>query len=134
MPQYPIYIDLLPLEAQRAVGITHQNSVPAFMMLKKEGLQFKNYIDVFDAGPLVEAAKTETKTIKESKKTRVVALKPIREPLELKLISNTEINFRATLGKLELTEGGDAIIEENLARILSISVNDYIRFSTFKHG
>ncbi len=55
MPRYPIYADLLPSDARRVIGMPHPDAEPAFAMLKSQGFRFNNVVDIFDAGPCVEA-------------------------------------------------------------------------------
>lgn len=55
MPAYPIYLSTLPVEAQEAVGHVHKNTKPALELLTREGFEHRGYVDLFDAGPTVEA-------------------------------------------------------------------------------
>ena len=55
MPKYPIYVNLLSKDAQAVIGQVHANTRPAIELLKNEGFTFNGYVDIFDAGPTVEA-------------------------------------------------------------------------------
>lgn len=55
MPRYPIYADLLPEDARRVIGKPHPDAEPAVAMLKSQGFHFNQVVDIFDAGPSVEA-------------------------------------------------------------------------------
>lgn len=55
MPRYPIYADLLPAEARRVIGKPHPDAEPAVALLKSQGFHFNQVVDIFDAGPCVEA-------------------------------------------------------------------------------
>ena len=55
MPAYPIYLTTLPPEAQEVIGQVHKNTKPALELLTREGFEHKGYVDLFDAGPTVEA-------------------------------------------------------------------------------
>jgi len=55
MPKYPIYVPLLPEPAREVIGQVHKATLPAYNMLKLEGFQDSGYVDIFDAGPTVEA-------------------------------------------------------------------------------
>lgn len=55
MPRYPIYADLLPAEARRVIGKCHPDAEPALALLKSQGFHFNQVVDIFDAGPSVEA-------------------------------------------------------------------------------
>jgi arginine N-succinyltransferase len=55
MPRYPIYADLLPEEARSVIAKPHPDAEPALAMLKSQGFHYNNVVDIFDAGPSVEA-------------------------------------------------------------------------------
>lgn len=55
MPRYPIYADLLPDEARAVIGRPHPDAEPAKAMLEAQGFHFNNVVDIFDAGPCVDA-------------------------------------------------------------------------------
>ena len=40
MPKHPIYIPLLPEDAQKVIGEVHENTLPALKVLEKEGFEF----------------------------------------------------------------------------------------------
>lgn len=71
MPIYPLYIALLPEAARNAIGKPHRNAEPAFNMLLKEGFEFKGYIDVFDAGPVVSVKIDDMVTVRDSTPLKV---------------------------------------------------------------
>lgn len=55
MPRYPIYASLLPEEARGVIARPHPDAEPALALLKSQGFHYNNVIDIFDAGPTVEA-------------------------------------------------------------------------------
>ena len=55
MPRYPIYAALLPEEARSVIARPHPDAEPALAMLKSQGFHYNNVVDIFDAGPAVEA-------------------------------------------------------------------------------
>jgi arginine N-succinyltransferase len=66
MPRYPVYVELLPQEAQDCVGLTHNDTIPARRMLESEGLRYENHVDIFDAGPVLECHVADLRTVRES--------------------------------------------------------------------
>lgn len=54
MPKFPIYIPMLPVSAQEAIGNVHPRTEPALVMLQAEGFHRNGYVDIFDAGPTIE--------------------------------------------------------------------------------
>jgi arginine N-succinyltransferase len=57
MPHYPVYVPLLPGDAQAAMGQIHPNGQLAFDLLTEEGFEADEYIDIFDGGPILQAHK-----------------------------------------------------------------------------
>jgi arginine N-succinyltransferase len=55
MPRYPIYADLLPADARGVIARPHPDAEPALALLKSQGFHFNHVVDIFDAGPCVEA-------------------------------------------------------------------------------
>ena len=55
MPKYPIYVSLLSKQAQAVIGKVHEKTKPALQLLEQEGFICRGYVDIFDAGPTVEA-------------------------------------------------------------------------------
>ena len=66
MPRFPVYVELLPDDAQQCVGLTHADTIPARRMLEAEGLRYENHVDIFDAGPVLECHIADLRTVRES--------------------------------------------------------------------
>ena len=59
MPQYPIYVPMLPQAAQDCIGRIHPDGQEAFDILEREGFETNSYIDLFDGGPTLYARTPE---------------------------------------------------------------------------
>lgn len=68
MPRYPIYADLLPVEARNVIGRPHPDAEPALALLKSQGFRFNNVVDIFDAGPCVEAFTDRIDIVRDAKR------------------------------------------------------------------
>ncbi len=131
LPTHPIYIPLLPKEAQDALGKVHDRTKPALHMLEQEGFQFQNLVDIFDGGPTVQCQTSEIRTIKQSRVCRVASIQKKVKGRKL-LVANCDLNFRATLGTVQLDDDDGAVIEEVTALRLNTKVNDRLRLVTIK--
>lgn len=67
LPQAPVYVPLLPEEAQWAIGQLHPVSELPFAILQGEGLEADTYVDVFDGGPVAEARLSGLHTVATSR-------------------------------------------------------------------
>jgi arginine N-succinyltransferase len=93
MPRLPLYTQLLGPQACAVIGRTHTDTIPARRMLEQEGLGFDGYIDVFDAGPVLQARVRDLRAVRDS---ALMQLEP--GPMEggaMALVANTGMqNFR----------------------------------------
>lgn len=67
-PRYPIYIPMLPAEAQAALGRPHDDGRPAHAMLLAEGFRDEGYVDIFDGGPTLVAHIDAVRTVAACRK------------------------------------------------------------------
>ena len=139
MPKHPIYIPLLPQEAQAVIGKVHNNTRPALAVLNKEGFEFEDLVDIFDGGPSVHCEVKNIRTVRESKSGTVKSIKPASEsspsgapsPPELELISNCQLDYRCCMGEINWSDSG-AQIDEASARGLNLTVGDTVRSVTIR--
>jgi arginine N-succinyltransferase len=129
MPTHPIYVPLLSAEAQAIIGQAHQKTIPAMNILEKEGFLYQNYVDIFDAGPTVEALRSSIRTIAQS---RLLPLSGFCKPNQNQhyLIANTKAPFRTVMQDLEITGNDSCRISEECARLLEVSVGETLRVSS----
>lgn len=120
MPKHPIYIHLLPPEAQAIIGQVHPNTEPACRLLSAQGFRFENYVDIFDAGPTLAARPDEVDAIHRSRRVEaVIDTTPVAEDARLYLVSNTgcsgfrcvQARLQPTLNRVRLTPALAAALE-----------------------
>ncbi|GGP25143.1 arginine N-succinyltransferase [Silvimonas amylolytica] len=98
MPRSPVYVDLLPQDVQEAIGKTHKDTEPARVLLEAEGLRFENHVDIFDAGPVLEAHIDNLRAVRESRLVNVVVDDTASADGVKMLVSNTDVaDFRVVL-------------------------------------
>ncbi len=127
MPTHPIYIPLLPEEAQETLGVVHQLTEPALAMLQKEGFEHRELIDIFDGGPVVHCDKTKIRAVSECAAAEV---RQIVDDLDTnqQLISNTSDDFRVCFGNVSQPQEGKVDLDRVVALTLNVKVGDRIRF------
>ena len=67
MPHHPVYTVLLPESARAVIGEVHDDTRPARALLEAEGFRYEGYVDIFDAGPTVEAYRDNIRVVRESR-------------------------------------------------------------------
>ena len=108
----------------------HKNTVPALRLLEAEGFSRRGYIDIFDAGPTVEAELKQIRTIRDSQKYQVLINDiKVDENTQKHIICNTKIeNFRATQTQLTLRKTtNQVVITSNIAQALQVQQGDWVR-------
>lgn len=127
MPKYPIYVNLLDPKAQKVIGQPLAASMPAMNLLEREGFRHQGYIDVFDAGPTMQAERAAIRTVRKSRRATVTG---IRQPVSSTqyMISSTSLpDFRIVYTKAEEDKDG-IIISQEAAEALKLKKGDPLRF------
>jgi len=131
MPRHPIYIPLLPKDAQAVIGKCHPQSQPALTILLEEGFRFNEMVDIFDAGPIVQCAMNEIRTAKESRKVKVVEIAESIDAAEPMLICSAKKEFRAAKGEVQVVAGG-VKLSTRTALALDVKVADSVRIAPMR--
>ena len=101
MPRHPVYTVLLPDAARAVIGHVHDDTRPARSLLEAEGFRYEGYVDIFDAGPTVEAYRDNIRAVRESRILHVAQrddAPPAEEPWWL--VSNRRLkDFRCTVAQ-----------------------------------
>ena len=66
-PRHPIYIPLLPDDAQATIAKVHQHTEPAKKMLTDEGFEHRDLVDIFDGGPVLHCDTAKIRAVNESR-------------------------------------------------------------------
>ena len=70
-PSFPIYADLLPKDAQDVIGLPHPEAVPAAGLLRQQGFRHRGYVDIFDAGPCLDACVDDVEIIRSTQEAAI---------------------------------------------------------------
>ncbi len=131
LPKTPIYIDLLPSDAQEVIGKAHEHTQPALRMLEQEGFAMTHHVDLFDAGPQVSVRRKHIRTIKETRRARVSGTVDEESHSFLAMMTHgRHSDYRACVSAVEFHSDGVAISESAFA-LLKIKKGDMIFFSPF---
>ena len=130
MPRHPIYIPLLPIEAQKVIGEVHEQTRPALKLLEGEGFRFARMVDIFDAGPVVTCRLQEIRATRESREAIVTEVVESDMDSPAFLIATLRPEFRACAGRLNLANGVG--VPPEIVAALGVAVGDRIRFVPLK--
>jgi arginine N-succinyltransferase len=111
MPKYPIYTNLLSPEAQSAIGKPHPAGTAAMKLLEAEGFACQGYVDLFDAGPTLQANVADLRTVKDSNSAIVNADGAPNgvERERMLLAAGRLLDFRAWQGHGRIADEGETL-------------------------
>ena len=126
MPRQPLYVAYLPDDAQEVIGKVHRSTAPARKLLEQEGMHFEGYVDIFDAGPVLQARVSELRAMRDSTLS-VVDAGAVSQDAEPLLVSNTVLqNFRMIVTNTNPV-GGKIALSPSELQLLQCQSGDSIR-------
>ncbi|ANI13903.1 arginine/ornithine succinyltransferase subunit alpha [Pseudomonas citronellolis] len=127
MPHYPIYVPLLPDEAQEAMGQVHPRAQITFDILMREGFETDNYIDIFDGGPTLHARTSGIRSIAQSRLVPV-RIGEVPKATRSYLVTNGLLqDYRAVVAELDWVPGKPVILSAETAEALGIGEGASVR-------
>jgi arginine N-succinyltransferase len=113
MPRQPMYVAYLPHSAQEVIGKVHNSTVPARRLLEQEGMHFEGYVDIFDAGPVLQGRVAELRAVRQSA-LAVVDSAAASSDAEPVIVSNTVLkDFRMILARTNPSDGKIALTPQD---------------------
>lgn len=126
MPKFPLPTCLLPEPARAVIGRVHPNTEPALGMLKAEGFAFKDYIDIFDGGPLIECATGDIRAVRDSQVLQLSIGTP-GEQAQPYLVHNRQFaDCRISVAAARVA-AGTLIVSRDSARALGLPAGASVR-------
>jgi len=126
MPPNPIYVTLLSAEAQDALGKAHSNTLATYELLQREGFRAGDYLDIFDAGPVLEARTDGLKTIVASKPATLHGA-PSEDGERCLLSGGENADFRCTVTSTAETLTSDVKVPVKAWHSLGLDAGDSVR-------
>jgi arginine N-succinyltransferase len=126
MPRQPLYVDYLPESAREVIGQVHRSTLPARKLLEQEGMHYEGYVDIFDAGPVLQGRVKELRSVRDSV-LRVAAEGRPQGETECLLVSNTRLDdFRMVLAQTTI-EGAEVSLSAQELAQLHVQAGDPVR-------
>lgn len=128
MPPYPVYVPLLPGDAQAAMGQVHPDGALPFKLLTAEGFEADEYVDIFDGGPILLAHKNSLRTMQRGmlRQVDIVQSLTLATGIPFMLATGQEQQFRATIGHARIEAGGRLAIGADTAAALGVVAGDTV--------
>ncbi|MBL4836281.1 MAG: arginine N-succinyltransferase [Kordiimonadaceae bacterium] len=129
-PDHPIIVDLLPTEAQAAIGKPHDKTIPAYKLLKSIGFIDMNYVDIFDGGPTLYTPIENIRPLRDSQSRLAKIGNPEGDPTHM-IAKSDPANFATSISSVSL-EDDIAVISEEAAKKLHIRDGEPIILSALR--
>jgi len=126
MPKFPLYTCFLSEEARAVIGRVHPDTEPALAMLKAEGFSYQGYVDIFDAGPAIEAPTDKIRPIADSQ-TLVLAIGTPGDDAEPFLIHNRKREESRITAAPARVAAGSLVVDALTAKRLRLSAGASVR-------
>ena len=110
MPEYPIYLSLLPQRVREEIGHVHPETVPAVRLLKSENFAATDMVDIFDGGPVLSCNTSKIAAVRRAANVTVarVADRPLPKSPSVILCSDRG-GFTSVLTEVEYEDAGVVI-------------------------
>ncbi len=132
MPTHPIYVPLLPPEAQRVIGKVHDSSIPALKNLQAEGFTFNGMVDIFDAGACVSCGRDDIRTVRQSRTAVVEQITNEKIDSPTHMIGRFTPAFAATIGPVRTIDEGRICVDAQVAAVLGVSTGSQVRYAPLR--
>ncbi|MEP9316667.1 arginine N-succinyltransferase [Pseudomonas sp. LABIM340] len=126
MPKFPLYSCFLSEEARSVIGRVHSDTEPALAMLKAEGFSYQGYVDIFDAGPAIEAPTEKVRAIADSQNL-VLAIGTPGDDAEPYLIHNRKREECRITAAPARVAAGSLVVDAQTAKRLRLSAGASVR-------
>ncbi|MGV6476603.1 arginine N-succinyltransferase [Azotobacter vinelandii] len=126
MPKFPLYSCFLSEEARAAIGRVHPHGEPALAMLRSEGFSYQGYVDIFDAGPVVECETAKIRAVRDSQ-TLVLAIGTPGEEAEPYLVHNRQRQDCRITAAPARVAAGTLVVDPLTARRLQLCAGAQVR-------
>lgn len=127
MPGYPVYVPMLPEAAQEVIGQPHPAVAELFDCLIGEGFEGDNYVDLFDAGPLLQG---RTASLASTARGQLAQVRLGQGACGSRrwLVANQQVaDFRAASLWLDWQPGEPLQLDARQADLLKVADGDTLR-------
>lgn len=127
MPHYPVYVPLLSPEAQAALGKPRPDMQNVMTLLENEGFSYRGYIDIFDAGPTLEARTDTVRSVCQNQLLKVQIGTPPANTAGLRqaiISNNRRQDYRCLIAEIDPQQ---PILSAAQAELLQLTADQPVR-------
>ena len=126
MPKFPLYTCFLSEAARAVIGQVHPDTEPALAMLKGEGFSYQGYVDIFDAGPVIEQATDKVRAVRDSQNLVLAVGTPGEDAAPYLIHNRKRAECRITAAPARAA-AGTLVVDPLTAMRLQLSPGAHVR-------
>jgi len=126
MPKFPLYTCFLSEDARSVIGRVHPDTEPALAMLKAEGFSYQGYVDIFDAGPAIEAQTDKIRAVHDSQNLILAIGTPGDDASAFLIHNRKREDCRITAAPARMA-AGSLVVDALTAKRLQLNAGDQVR-------
>lgn len=127
MPKQPIYVNMLPRDAQDVIGKCNVVGKPAMRMLENEGFRWNGHVDIFDAAPSVDTKIDDIVSIKDSRVAELIGISEHHEDDRGFVATGEVSSFTCCETSISIEKGG-VRLPRNIIKTLNLELGDKVRY------
>ncbi|PMS19333.1 arginine/ornithine succinyltransferase subunit alpha [Trinickia dabaoshanensis] len=129
MPTYPLYVPLLPEQAQRVIGEPNVKALLSYDIHIEEGFEPDRFVDIFDAGPVLTAQIDRSACVRfnETRTVREAGGKAAEHARAYLVSSHRGGDFRCVLAELPDAHSPDTSLGGPVRAALDVVHGDTVR-------
>ena len=131
MPKQPIYVNMLPADAQAVIGQCNVVGKPAMRMLEAEGFRWNGHVDIFDAAPSVDTKIDDIRSIKDSKLAEVIGLSEYEGDSQGYVATSNIESFKCCMSTISVEKGG-VRLPRSVLKALDLELGDSVRYLIYE--
>jgi arginine N-succinyltransferase len=128
MPHHPLYVSLLAEEAQAVMGQVHPDAELQFEILTSDGFEADDFVEIFDAGPIVTARRNTLMSWQQSKVASVDIGMPAMSDQQGLIINDQLADFRAIVAAIPTVNSTSICLKPEQATALKVEAVSRIRW------
>lgn len=127
MPHYPVYVPLLPGDAQAALGQVHPEATLPFEILSREGFEPDEYVDIFDGGPILRALRASLRSFNDAELREARVGEAPANGVPCIVAARNEERFRCILSEVDVLAASEYIeLSASALRALEIAPGETV--------
>ena len=136
MPTYPLYVPLLPEQAQRVIGEPNAKALLSYDIHLEEGFEPDRFVDIFDAGPVLTAQidRSACVTFNETRTVHEAGSKAAEGSRAYLVSSHRDGDFRCVLADLPGEPAHEAPLTGAARAALDVVHGDTVRCVPLHRG